>query len=217
VAKLTGPLLSFGAKGQIGKTLVTADWKGIKYARQYVVPANPDTTAQQLTRGVFSMLQSLWLNSPPEFRAPWTANAVGRPYTDRNKLVAENLPVLREETDLDNFIASPGARGGPPMASITATTGSSAGEIDVVAVAPTIPDGWTLTEVVFVAFPDQLPDDPFLGPIVAGTDNSDPYGLTLAGLPDGAMCQVFAWPVWERPDEKIAYGPSLTDQAAADS
>jgi len=43
MSKLTGPLLSFGARGQIGKAMVTSTWKGVPYARQYVVPANPQT------------------------------------------------------------------------------------------------------------------------------------------------------------------------------
>jgi len=88
MAKLTGPLLSFGAKGQIGKTLVTADWKGIKYARQYTIPANPQTAEQTLTRGTFAFLQTLCLNSPTLFRAPLTANAADRADTDPNKLLA---------------------------------------------------------------------------------------------------------------------------------
>lgn len=215
MAKLTGPLLSFGASGQIGKTLVTADWKGIKYARQYTVPANPQTTEQTITRDTFAMLQSLWLNSPTLFRAPWTANAVGRPYTDRNKLVAENMPVLRSELDLNNFIASPGALGGPPLTAVAAVAGGLSGEIDATATAPTPPTGWTLTSVTFVAIPDQDPADPFLGPMVAISDASSAYTADFTGLIAGADYQIAAWPVWTRPDAKLAYGPSLIDQATA--
>lgn len=51
MAKLTGPLLSIAAQGQVAKTLVFADWKGVKYARQYTVPANPNTSGQQTQRG----------------------------------------------------------------------------------------------------------------------------------------------------------------------
>lgn len=215
MAKLTGPLLSFGAKGQLGKTVVFDDWKGIKYARQYSIPANPNTTAQQLTRGIFTMLQSLWLNSPTLFRAPWTANAVGRAYTNRNKLVAENLGPMRGETDMNNFIASPGALGGPPLDSLTPTTGSSSGEVDAVAVAPAAPVGWTLASVTFVAFPDQDPEDAWLGPMVATSDASDPYDVVLSGLPAATVCQVAAFPVWTRPDGETAYGASLIGQATS--
>jgi hypothetical protein len=51
VAKLKAPLLSLGASGQLGKTLVFFNWKGLDVAREYVIPANPKTTAQNLQRG----------------------------------------------------------------------------------------------------------------------------------------------------------------------
>lgn len=215
MAKLTGPLLSFGAKGQIGKTLVTADWKGIKYARQYTVPANPNTSGQQLTRGVFGFLQSFWLNSPTLFRAPWTANAVGRGYTDRNKLVAENMPVLRGETDCLLFIGSPGALGGPPADTIVAVAGAVAGDLEVTVTCPDPPTGWTLASVTMCAFPDQDPGTAFTGPIVAASDAASPFVQTLAGLPAGATCIAVAWPVWTRPDGKTAYGPAILDDGAS--
>lgn len=215
MAKLTGPLLSFGASGQIGKTLVTADWKGIKYARQYTIPANPQTTEQTVTRDTFKMLQSLWLNAPTLFRAPWTANAVGRAYTDRNKLVAENMPVLRSELDMDNFLASPGALGGPPLDSLAAVAGAGSGEIDPTAVPPTPPAGWTLASVTIGAFPDQDPALPWVGPMVVVSDAAAPYDTTLTGLGSAVACQVFAFPVWTRPDAKTAYGPALLVQATS--
>jgi hypothetical protein len=51
VAKLKAPLLSLGASGAIGKTLVFFNWKGIDVAREYVIPANPKSTAQNTQRG----------------------------------------------------------------------------------------------------------------------------------------------------------------------
>ncbi len=51
MAKLKAPLLSLGASGQLGKTLVFFNWKGLDVAREYVIPANPKTTAQNLQRG----------------------------------------------------------------------------------------------------------------------------------------------------------------------
>lgn len=51
MAKLKAPLLSFGASGAIAKTMVFFPWKGINAVRQYVVPANPKTTAQNIQRG----------------------------------------------------------------------------------------------------------------------------------------------------------------------
>lgn len=51
MAKLKAPLLSLGASGAIGKAIVMFPWKGINAAREYVVPANPRSDAQQTQRG----------------------------------------------------------------------------------------------------------------------------------------------------------------------
>ena len=51
MAKLKAPLLSLGASGAIGKSLVFFGWKGLDVVREYVVPANPQTTLQTTQRG----------------------------------------------------------------------------------------------------------------------------------------------------------------------
>ncbi|MBA7536651.1 hypothetical protein ES705_28915 [subsurface metagenome] len=51
MAKLKAPLLSLGASGAIGKTLVFFPWKGIDAVREYVVPSNPKTAPQNTQRG----------------------------------------------------------------------------------------------------------------------------------------------------------------------
>lgn len=52
MAKLKAPLLSLGATGQLGKTLVFFPWKGINAVREYVIPANPQTTLQTTQRDI---------------------------------------------------------------------------------------------------------------------------------------------------------------------
>ena len=51
MAKLKAPLLSLGASGAIGKSIVFFPWKGLNVAREYVVPSNPKTTGQTTQRG----------------------------------------------------------------------------------------------------------------------------------------------------------------------
>lgn len=51
MAKLKAPLMSLGASGAIGKALVYFGWKGLDCVREYVIPANPKTTAQNTQRG----------------------------------------------------------------------------------------------------------------------------------------------------------------------
>jgi hypothetical protein len=46
MAKVTGPLMSMSASGQIGKAIVFAGWKGINYVRQFVIPSNPQSADQ---------------------------------------------------------------------------------------------------------------------------------------------------------------------------
>lgn len=50
MAKLKAPLMSLGAAGQLGKTLVFFPWKGLNVVREYVVPSNPNTALQQAQR-----------------------------------------------------------------------------------------------------------------------------------------------------------------------
>jgi len=51
MAKLKAPLLSLGASGALAKALVFFPWKGLDVAREYVVPANPNSVPQQTQRG----------------------------------------------------------------------------------------------------------------------------------------------------------------------
>lgn len=60
MAKVKGPLFSLDARGQIAKTLVFMGWKGIATVRKYVIPANPNTAAQQTQRGYFKDAVAEW-------------------------------------------------------------------------------------------------------------------------------------------------------------
>ena len=60
MAKVKGPLFSLSASGQIAKTLVYGDWKGIDIVRKYVIPANPNTAGQQTQRGYFANAVEDW-------------------------------------------------------------------------------------------------------------------------------------------------------------
>lgn len=51
MAKLKAPLLSLGASGAIGKSLVFFGWKGLDVVREYVIPANPKSDPQKEQRG----------------------------------------------------------------------------------------------------------------------------------------------------------------------
>lgn len=64
MAKVQAPLFGFAASGSIAKTITYAKWKGIMYARQYVVPSNPRTAAQIEHRNKFRELVDHWHDDP---------------------------------------------------------------------------------------------------------------------------------------------------------
>lgn len=216
MAKLIGPLMSFGSSGQIGKAMVTGSWKGIAYARQYVVPANPRTTAQQENRFRFRNLGDVWKLAPASVKNAFNAFAQGRRFAGVNAFVGQNNRLLVGETSYANALMSPGALGGLPPISVTATTGVGSGEIDVEIIPPSqLPDGWTISGAQFVAFPDDDPTTTFDGPFVSDSDATDPYQVTLAGLPAATPCVAYAWLTYLRADGKTAYSVSLSDTATS--
>lgn len=56
MAKVTGPLMSLSASGTVAKTATFSIWKGRAYVRQRVIPHNPQSPDQQLTRGYLAVL-----------------------------------------------------------------------------------------------------------------------------------------------------------------
>ncbi len=60
MAKVTAPLFSFGASGQLAKALVYFPFKGLDVVRSYVVPANPNSSAQQTQRGFMTAAVAEW-------------------------------------------------------------------------------------------------------------------------------------------------------------
>lgn len=215
MAKVTAPFLSFSGSGSIAKSMVASKWRGIKYMRQHVVPANPKTIAQQTNRAIFALTREMWKIAPALLRAPWDAFAAGRPLTGMNKFVGENVRVFQGEIDMTNFIGSPGALGGLPPDTVTIVGGGASGEIDVTSVNPAAPTGWAITGLVACAFLDQAPDGIFSGAIVAAEDAVTFNSITFAGLTGGTDYCVAAWLRWEKPDGKTAYSVGVTDIVAA--
>lgn len=217
MAKLSGPLLSFGARGQLGKTMVMSKWRGVPYARQHVIPTNPRTTAQQTVRKTFALLREAWKVAPAQVIDVWNTFAQGRPFLGVNKWVGENVRVLNGEMDMTNTIFSPGAKGGPAPATVIIATGGAAGEIDVDWTLPVAPNGWTIFGASIAAVPQQAPDEFFVGPFFGATVAAPALTYTITGLVAGDPYVVGIWLVWTKPDGSKAYSASLTDVANADA
>lgn len=215
MAIVTGPLLSIHARGKIAKSIVFAAWRGVKYARQYIVPANPRSTAQVQVRGVFAAIDATYKRLLSISQAPWIAASVGRPFVARNKLISVNLPNLRLAIDKTNWEASPGTGGGLPAATFSAATGTLvAGDIVLTATFPTPPIGWTLTSISIQALENTAPNIGPSGTVFEATDLSSAFPVTISVTTLVAYV-VSIWPVWVRSDGKTVYGPSLSSVATA--
>jgi len=207
MAKTTAPLLSFGASGALAQAMVFATWRGISYVRRYVVPENPRTVAQTLTRDIFRTLSDMWKIMGSIAIAPWQTFTISKPLTDRNAFMGKNIASLRGDVDMVDFIGSPGARGG--LAPNSIVTAAGVGTITVTFTNPAAPTGWTLVAAQAVAFPDQAPEAPLVGPVAEAEDAVTPFDtVVLTGLAAG-LHQVSAWLKWTKPDGLTAYGASI--------
>lgn len=210
MAKITAPLLSLGARGTIGKVMTYADWRGVGYVRQRVIPANPKSTAQTLTRDIFANQALRWKQGGTLMRAPWDRFAVGQRFVGRNSYMGKNLEAMRGESDMDDYIGSPGAKGGLPPVSLVLTSVAANG-IEGVIVGPTPPTGWTLTSAIMTVFKEQTPEATVTDSIQEVEDASSPYSCDITGL-DTVEYQCQAWLKWAKPDTSVAYGASISGQ-----
>ena len=212
MAKTTAPLLGFGASGQIGKTQVYAKWRGVSYARRHVVPANPNTTSQQATRGVFSWLSAVWKSMNPAVQAVWTQFAKGKPFTDRNAIIKANLANLRG-TDLapvtvvTAFEASPGVNGGLAVPSVVLSDGGTHHAVATFTL-PALPSGWTFVKGHAIAVKQQNANTDSLYTSYYADDVTNPPAPSIA-LGAAMTAVVSAFAEYKKPDGSTAFSPSI--------
>lgn len=98
MAKLSGPLFSLQAGGQLAKTLVYSRWKGISDVRSYVIPANPRSSGQTTQRGYFGDAVAEWhtLGLTADDVEAWNrgANNAPRPQSGFNYFVGTLINLL---------------------------------------------------------------------------------------------------------------------------
>lgn len=211
MAKVTAPLLSFGASGTIAKTQVYSTWKGRAYARRHVIPSNPKTAAQQSTRNTFSNGSAVWKIADPLLATPWDRFADGQVLTGRNAFQGSFVKNLRGKTDLVDMIFSPGAKGGFAAVAMVLTPGVD--QITVDLTEPTLPAGWIIQAGVASAIFDQNPETMTIFKTTTVEDLATPFSIVLTGLTDVGPHQVGGWFRYTKPDLSTAYGPSLQAQA----
>jgi hypothetical protein len=207
--KVTAPLLSFGASGQIAQTQVYSSWKGQPYVRRYVTPANPRSTAQTATRDVFTWLNAVWRIAPADFIAPWQTAVQSRRMIDRNLWIQQNLPILRPGTDLTGMVMSPGAKGGP-ASPITVTPGND--QLTFAGVAPSpLPSGWTIVKMVGAAILQQDPHIDQDYEILTVEDATSGYSVVMSGLGSVSAYVAAGWWVYQRSasETDLAYSAAI--------
>lgn len=103
MAKLVAPLMSFGARGKLGGSLVYSAWKGINTARQLVTPANPRSAAQVAQRGLLSVIVTAWRSTEVSqaVRTGWNkaAQLTGRALSGFNLFASQLVKLVAEDKD----------------------------------------------------------------------------------------------------------------------
>lgn len=210
--KVTAPLLSFGARGQIGHAQVYSSWKGVPYARRYVVPSNPKTTKQVSNRAVWALLNAAFLYAPSAIKQAFDAYAVGKPLTGRNKFFQGNQKLLATDPKpdgIDGLIMSPGNGGGLPATNMSILAGDT--QLTVSVDLPEVPSGWAMSGCVAAAVLQQSPTDPFTGKWFVVSKEADLDTVIIPGLTNDSEYVVGYFLKWTKPDGTIAYSVSLSD------
>jgi len=76
MARVYGPLHSFEAHGQVGKTLIYEEWRGRFYVKAYAVPTLRRYPSQRAIRAIVQFLTDQWKTAPPVLKPTWEALGV---------------------------------------------------------------------------------------------------------------------------------------------
>ncbi len=114
MAKVTSPLFSFDARGQVGKAIVFSYWKGINYVRQFVIPANPQSADQVAVRDLITDASVAWklgstvgaVNINSAYKLAYTTAAAGNAYSGFN-LYIKDCVAKNAGKDYDGSFAAP--------------------------------------------------------------------------------------------------------------
>jgi hypothetical protein len=212
MSKTVAPIMSFEASGQLGKSLVYANWKGVRYARRYTVPSNPKTTAQVNVRKAFTFAHELFKYMGADIQDAWNAYAKGQPFTGPNAFSQANIADFIGASNLNSLITAKPVGGGPPTPSLVLTPGS--GQIGVAPGVPTLPAGWTLTKSILFVIKNLAPTDEANARIgLTFSVSSSPWSHTFTGLTAAQAYQCSAFFQMTRADGMIAYGGSINGVA----
>lgn len=84
------PSVAFASFSGKAGPVVAANWKGIQYIRSYVIPANPQSTAQIVQRNRNTCKVWMWQELSVLWRQAWAAFIAGEAQSDFNAFVGFN-------------------------------------------------------------------------------------------------------------------------------
>lgn len=127
MAKVTFSPLIVAASGSV-KDTVFSKWKGKNYIRARVIPANPNTAAQQAVRESLARCVTLWQSFEAQIEAAWNLYAGPYGYSGYNAFVKANRATEQAGTELQ---ATPPNADVTAVSDLAASTGAASGEIDL--------------------------------------------------------------------------------------
>lgn len=91
MAKLTGPMLSLEAAGQVGGSLIYQTWRGRPYARKLTTPQATPNAKQLGIRHILGLCSSVWPGMPQSRKDEWQAYKPGMRISPINKYIGYNI------------------------------------------------------------------------------------------------------------------------------
>lgn len=177
MAKVSAPFLSLGARGSIGGTLTASVWKGIKTMRQKANPANPNTQAQQVQRGLMGSVVNAWrtIGFSAAAKSAWNlaASYAPSPMSGFNVFCKEGIRGLQKNANALT-VTHPGTDGFTPTISLNADLSKISDGLDGSATGRTF-------QFVHGIAPDQLVHTNAAGTSTNATiEQAAPYNTGLS-------------------------------------
>lgn len=95
MAKVTGPLFSFSASGNIKKTLVYTSSKGVAIVKKLTPATDFRTSEQADRRNLYQLLVGVWNGLTQGQKTTWNDQAVGHPLTGFNIFMSYYLDLYK--------------------------------------------------------------------------------------------------------------------------
>ena len=140
MVKLSAPMLSLGASGTIANAITFASWKGRAYARERIIPTNPQSALQTSMRSMLRFLSQAWDAIGTTPKASWADLAAAGQYSTFNAFIAKNQARWREfQAPSQTYPAA--ETGTLPVAVLASATGGVR-HIDLTFTMTTLNNAW---------------------------------------------------------------------------